>query len=47
MMLLCKNGFGIYAVSFNDLDIDEMIFISKTLKELLILGNGIETLIKL
>lgn len=34
-----KSGFGIYTVVFNDLDFDEMIFIPKSLKELLILAT--------
>ncbi len=42
-----KNGFGVYAVAFNDLDINEMIFISKSLKEILIFAKGIQTLIEL
>lgn len=42
-----KNGFGVYAVAFNDLDINEMIFISNSLKEILISAEGIEKLIEL
>lgn len=42
-----KSGFGLYAVAFNDLDVDEMIFISGTLKELLIAAKGVEKLIEL
>lgn len=42
-----KSGFGIYTVAFNDLDFDEMIFISKSLKELLILATGAKNLIDL
>lgn len=42
-----KNGFGVYAVAFNDLDVDEMIFISESLKEILIFATGIEKLIEL
>lgn len=42
-----KNGFGVYAVAFNDLDVNEMIFISKSLKEILIFANGVEKLINL
>lgn len=42
-----KNGFGIYTVAFNDLDIDEMIYISKSLVELLVYSKGVEKLIKI
>lgn len=42
-----KDGFGIYTVAFNDIDIEEMIFISKSLKELLIYGKGVEKLLDL
>lgn len=42
-----KSGFGLYAVAFNDLDVNEMIFISGTLKELLIAAKGVEKLIEL
>ena len=42
-----KNGFGVYAVAFNDLDVDEMIFVSETLKEILVFAKGIEKLIEL
>ena len=33
---------GEYMVAFNDLDIDEMIFISQTLKDLLVSASGME-----
>lgn len=42
-----KNGFGLYAVAFNDLDVNEMTFISESLKDLLILAKGVEKLIDL
>ena len=42
-----KNGFGIYAVAFNDLGVDEMVFLSKTLREILISANGVEELLSL
>lgn len=42
-----KNGFGVYAVAFNDLDEEEMRFIAKSLRELLVYEKGIETLITL
>ena len=40
-----KNGFGVYAVSFSDLDADEIIFIAKSLKEILVFAKGIEKLL--
>lgn len=40
-----KNGFGVYMVAFNDLDIDEMTFISQTLKDLLVSASGIEKIL--
>lgn len=42
-----KNGFGVYVVAFNDLDVDEMIFISESLKEILLNAKGIDKLIAL
>lgn len=42
-----KDGFGVYVVAFNDLDVDEMIFIAQSLKEMLISAKGIEKLIEL
>jgi len=42
-----KNGFGVYAVAFNDIDADEMKFIAKSLSEIFILGIGIEKLLAL
>lgn len=42
-----QNGFGIYAVGFGDLDADDMVFIAKSLRDLLILANGIEILMDL
>lgn len=40
-----KNGFGVYIVAFNDLDVDEMIFISESLKDMLVGAKGVERLI--
>lgn len=40
-----QNGFGLYIVAFNDLEIDEMRFVSKTLSDLLVLGKGTDTVI--
>ena len=37
-------GFGVYAVAFDDLDEEEMIFIAKSLRELLVYEKGIEIL---
>ena len=42
-----QNGFGIYAIGFGDLDIDDMIFIAKSLKDMLISANGVEILLDL
>lgn len=42
-----KNGFGIYVVAFNDLDVDEMIFISESLEDMLVLMKGVDKLINL
>ncbi|MBQ2744472.1 MAG: hypothetical protein IJF37_02470 [Lachnospiraceae bacterium] len=42
-----KQGFGVYAIAFNDIDIDEMIFISESLTEILIHAKGIEKLVNL
>lgn len=42
-----KNGFGVYVVAFNDLDVNEMIFIAGSLKEILISAKGVEKLIEL
>lgn len=41
------NGFGVYAVGFGDLDVDDMIFIAKSLKDILISAKGIEILLNL
>lgn len=35
-----QKGFGIYIVAFNDLDVNEMIFISNSLKEFFVEGVG-------
>jgi hypothetical protein len=42
-----RDGFGLYAVAFNDLDKDEMIFISKSLENLLVYAIGADTLMKI
>lgn len=42
-----KNGFGVYAVAFNDLGTDEMIFIAKSLSDIFIFAKGIEKLLAL
>ena len=42
VMMLC---FGVYMVAFNDLDVDETIFISQTLKDLLVCASGIEKIL--
>lgn len=36
-----EKGFGVYIVAFNDLGIDEMIFIAKSLKEFFVDGVGV------
>ena len=41
-----KNGFGLYVVSISDLEIDEMIYVSQSLADLLVHGEGIDTIIK-
>lgn len=41
-----KKGFGLYIVSFSDLEVDEMFYVSKSLTDLLVHGDGIDTLIK-
>lgn len=40
-------GFGLYAVAFNDLEYDGLIYISKSLKRLLIDLEGLEVLLNL
>lgn len=40
-----KSGFGLYLVAFNDLDVDEMIYISPTLRHFLTDGYGIESVL--
>lgn len=42
-----KNGFGVYAVAFNDLDTNEMIFIAQSLREIFVCAQGIEKLLVL
>ena len=42
-----KNGFGVYVVAFNDLEEEEMIFIAKSLEELLVYAVGIDKIIEL
>ena len=39
-----NNGYGIYSVGYGNLDIDEAVFISNSLKEILINSDGIEFL---
>lgn len=40
-----KRGFGLYLVAFNDLDDDEMVYISPTLRNFLVDGYGIENVL--
>lgn len=40
-----KEGFGLYIVEFGDLDVDEMKYISKSLKDLLLNGVGVDILV--
>ncbi len=40
-----KEGFGLYIVAFNDLEIDEMKYISKSLKDLLLNRVGVDILV--
>lgn len=40
-----KNGYGIYKVGFGNLDIDDATFISKSLYDLLVKGEGADNLI--
>lgn len=42
-----KKGFGIYIVAFNDLDVEEMVFIAGSLEEMLVFAKGIERVIEL
>lgn len=42
-----KKGFGIYIVAFNDLDVEEMVFIADSLEEILVSAKGIEKLMEL
>lgn len=42
-----KSGFGVYVVAFNDLDPNEMIFISHSLEDLLVFAKGVEKIIQL
>ena len=39
-----KQGFGLYIVEFGDLDVEEMKYISKSLKDLLLRGIGVDIL---
>lgn len=41
-----KKGFGIYIVAFNDLDVEEMVFIADSLEEILVSAKGIERVIE-
>lgn len=36
-----KNGYGIYIVSLSDLDVEEMVYISDSLKSFLVMEKGI------
>ena len=38
-------GFGVYAVAFNDLEAEEMKYISDSLASLLVNGKGVQTLV--
>ncbi len=38
-----KNGFGIYIVPFNDLDVEEMIYIADSLESFFVNGEGVDT----
>lgn len=40
-------GYGIYAIAFNDLDPDEMFYISPSLEALLVEGDGLATILSL
>ena len=40
-------GYGIYAIAFNDLDPDEMFYISPSLEALLVEGDGLTTILSL
>lgn len=37
-----KNDFGVYIVAFNDLDVNELVYISGSLKEFFVDGIGVE-----
>lgn len=39
------NGFGLYYVGFGDLDINSVVYISRSLSNLLVYGEGIQELI--
>jgi len=40
-----NKGFGLYVVEFGDLDVDEMIYISKSITDLLVHGEGMNIII--
>lgn len=40
-----KKGFGLYLADFGNLDKDELIYVSKSLKDLLLKGIGIDVII--
>lgn len=42
-----REGFGLYAVAFNDLGIEEMKYISDSLVSLLVMGKGVQELANL
>lgn len=38
---------SVYSIAFNDLEIDEMIYISKTLEDFLVRKDGLDTILKM
>lgn len=42
-----SEGFGVYAVAFNDLEVDEMKYISDSLVSLFVHGKDVQTLVNL
>lgn len=42
-----RDGFGVYGVAFNDLEVDGMKYISDSLVSLLVNGQGVQTLANL
>lgn len=39
-----QNGFGLYVIAFNDLDVDELQYVAGSLSDLLINNTGIDTI---